>query len=51
MNFHFYNRWNLGDSLVHLHFLRHLAIRYPEHGFIHAVKESYLGSSARRSRT
>lgn len=43
MNFHTYNRFHLGDNLLQLHFLRHLALRYPEHSFVHAVKESYLG--------
>lgn len=42
MNFHSYNRFHLGDNLVHLHFLRHLALRHPEHTFVHAIKESYL---------
>jgi hypothetical protein len=43
MNFHSYNRFHLGDNLIHLHFLRHLALTYPEHTFIHALKETYLG--------
>ena len=37
MDFHTYNRFHLGDNLLHLHFLRHLALKYPEHTFIHAV--------------
>lgn len=44
MNHHTYNRYHLGDNLIHLHFLRHLALRYPEHRFTHALKESYLGT-------
>lgn len=46
MNFHSYNKFHLGDNLVHLHFLRHLALKYPEYTFIHAAKESYLGQLA-----
>lgn len=43
MNFHSYNKFHLGDNLVHLHFVRHLALRHPEHTFIHAAKASCLG--------
>lgn len=46
MNFHTHNRFHLGDNLIHLHFLRHLALRYREHTFTHAAKESYLGQLA-----
>lgn len=30
-----YNNWHLGDSLIHLNFLRRLAILHPEIGFMH----------------
>jgi hypothetical protein len=42
VNYYSYNPWHLGDSLLHLHFLRHLAIKHPSHFFIHAVEESHL---------
>jgi hypothetical protein len=39
-----YNQFHLGDNLIHLHFLRHLALKYPAHTFIHAVKEGALAT-------
>ena len=33
---------NFGDNIVHLHFLRSLALRYPDYLFFHFAKESYL---------
>ena len=36
-------KFHLGDNLVHLHFLRKLALRYPEHQFVHAALRGYLG--------
>jgi hypothetical protein len=38
-----YCDFHLGDNLVHLHFLRALAARHPDHLFIHAVHECHLG--------
>ena len=43
MNHYSYNRFHLGDNFIHLHFLRHLALKYPEHTFTHAMKEGYFG--------
>lgn len=43
MNHHTYNLFHLGDNLIHLHFLRHLALNYPERSFVHATKQSHLG--------
>jgi hypothetical protein len=43
VNHYSYNRFHLGDNFIHLHFLRHLALSYPGHTFIHAVKEACLG--------
>lgn len=37
MTHYSYCEFHLGDNAVHLHFLRHLAIRYPERTFIHAM--------------
>lgn len=36
-----YNEFHLGDNLIHLHFLRRLALAHPEHVFIHAVHECH----------
>jgi len=43
VNYYSYNRFHLGDNFIHLHFLRHVGLSYPEHTFTHAVKEAYLG--------
>lgn len=37
-----YCDFHLGDNLFHLHFLRKLALRYPEHRFQHAAHECHL---------
>ncbi len=37
-----YNQFHLGDNLIHLHFLRHLALRNPGHHFVHAVHCCYM---------
>lgn len=37
-----YNEFHLGDNLIHLHFLRKMALAYPEHQFIHAAQECHL---------
>jgi hypothetical protein len=41
MNFQTYNDFHLGDNLLHLHFLRGLARRYPEHTFAHYAHERH----------
>ncbi len=38
-----FNALHLGDNLVHLHFLRALAKKYPEHEFHHGAQDQYLG--------
>jgi hypothetical protein len=38
-----YMQWHLGDNLLHLHFLRKLAQRYPELDFEHALNPAYIG--------
>lgn len=38
-----YMQWHLGDNLIHLHFLRKLAEKYPEIEFHHALNPAYLG--------
>ena len=38
-----YMQWHLGDNLLHLHFLRKLAQRYPELEFEHALNPAYFG--------
>ena len=42
MNHFTYNQFHLGDNLIHLHFLRHLALKYPGHRFTHALKETAI---------
>ena len=37
-----FNALHLGDNLVHLHFLRKLAQRYPDIHFKHAAQQQYL---------
>lgn len=37
-----FNRYHLGDNLVHLHFLRKLAQKYPERDFAHLCIEQHL---------
>jgi hypothetical protein len=34
--------WHLGDNLVHLHYLRKVAVRHPERRFIHAANFQFL---------
>jgi hypothetical protein len=41
MTFHSYNEFHLGDNLVHLHWLRAMAQKYPQHEFRHWVHECY----------
>lgn len=36
-----YNAFHLGDNLVHLHFLRHLALANPGHSFRHGIHECH----------
>lgn len=40
--FHSYCEFHFGDNLAHLHFLRALAKKYPEHTFTHAVYRCHL---------
>lgn len=35
-------QWHLGDNLIHLHFLRRLAQRYPEAEFTHGLNPAYM---------
>ena len=37
-----YMQWHLGDNLLHLHFLRKLAQRYPELTFEHSLNPAYI---------
>lgn len=37
-----YNDFHLGDNLIHLHFLRHLALRHPADRFEHAVHRCHM---------
>lgn len=41
-----YMQWHLGDNLIHLHFLRKLAEKYPELEFQHALNPAYMGQCA-----
>lgn len=36
-----YCDFHLGDNIVHLHFLRKLALRYPQHRFVHFLNGCY----------
>ena len=42
MIFHHFNELHLGDHLVHLNFLRRLAKKYQEHGFVYYANISYI---------
>ena len=42
MTHHSYNEFHLGDNLIHLHFLRKLALKYPDEFFVHAVQPCHL---------
>lgn len=42
MTHHTYCEFQLGDSLIHLHFLRALARLYPGHRFIHGIKPCHI---------
>lgn len=37
-----YNEFHIGDQILHLHFLRKLALRYPQHRFEHFMHVCYL---------
>lgn len=39
---HTYCEFQIGDSLIHLHFLRKLAAIYPSHRFVHGVKPMHF---------
>jgi hypothetical protein len=39
--YHTYNEWHLGDNLVHLNFLRRLAVKHPDCQFVHACRVHY----------
>ena len=39
--YHTFNEWHLGDNLVHLNFLRRLAVEHPDFQFIHACRIDY----------
>ena len=39
--YHTFNEWHLGDNLVHLHFLRRLAVEHPDCEFVHACRAEY----------
>jgi hypothetical protein len=41
--YHTFNEWHLGDNLIHLNFLRRLALRHPDFQFIHACRAGYHG--------
>jgi hypothetical protein len=36
-----FNEWHLGDNLVHLNFLRRLAVKHPDCQFVHACRVHY----------
>jgi hypothetical protein len=36
-----FNEWHLGDNLVHLNFLRRLAVKHPDCQFVHACRANY----------
>lgn len=38
-----HNAYHLGDNLIHLHFLRKIALQNPDRQFIHAAQWQYLG--------
>ena len=42
MTHHTFNAFHLGDNLLHLHFLRKLALAYPDEEFVHAAQEGQL---------
>jgi hypothetical protein len=35
---HTYNEWHLGDNIIHLHFIRKLALAHPDKRFVHAIR-------------
>ena len=39
--YHTFNEWHLGDNLVHLNFLRRLAVEHPDCQFVHACRAAY----------
>lgn len=39
--YHTFNEWHLGDNLVHLNFLRRLAVEHPSCQFVHACRAEY----------
>ena len=41
MTYKSFNEYHLGDNLIHLHFLRKLALAHPEHIFEHAVHAAH----------
>lgn len=41
-----FNALHLGDNLIHLHFLRKMAARYPEIHFTHGAPDQYLAQLA-----
>jgi hypothetical protein len=40
--YHTFNEWHLGDNLIHLNFLRRLAVEHPDCEFIHACRGHYI---------
>jgi len=42
MTHYSYNEFHLGDSLIHMHFLRHLALENPGHKFVHHVHPCHI---------
>jgi hypothetical protein len=42
MTHHTHCEFQIGDSLIHLHYLRQLARRHPGHVFVHGVKECHI---------
>jgi hypothetical protein len=39
--YHTFNEWHLGDNLIHLNFLRRLAVEHPDCQFVHACRAEY----------
>lgn len=37
-----FNEYHLGDNLIHLHYLRKMALRYPAQQFLHFVQRVYI---------
>jgi hypothetical protein len=40
-HYHTFNEWHLGDNLIHLNFLRRLALQHPDFEFTHACRKEY----------